>query len=38
LSIFSYSFLAGPSDQFLGDFVIEDPVYDGSTNSGLLRK
>jgi hypothetical protein len=37
LSIFSYS-LAGPSAQFLYDFAMEHPVYDGSANSGSFRK
>jgi hypothetical protein len=32
LSIFSYS------DQFLCDFAMDDPVYDGSANSGSFHK
>jgi hypothetical protein len=30
--------LAGPSAQFLCDFAMEFPVYDGSANSGSFRK
>jgi hypothetical protein len=38
LSIFSYSFLVGPSAQFLCDFTMEFPVYDRSVNSGSFHK
>jgi hypothetical protein len=38
LSIFSYSFLAEPSDQFLCDFAVEQPLYGGSVNSGSFHK
>jgi hypothetical protein len=38
LSIFSCSFLVGSFDQFLCDFAMEDPVYDGSAYSGSFRK